>query len=89
MPDAPGVSFTDVNMAVAAALAGQGVVLGDTFSCAAAMAEGRLVAPSPVTIPSGNGYAIVLPDAAGAEPRPALAALLGWLDEELAAEGRA
>lgn len=85
-PTPPGLMFSDVNLAIAAALAGQGVMLGDTFSCGPSLAAGRLVAPSDVLLPSGHGYALITPEGR-AEASPALAACLRWLDEELAATG--
>lgn len=87
-PAQPGLVFSDVNLAVAAALAGQGVVLGDTFSCGPSLAAGLLVAPSDVLLPSGHGYALITPEGR-AEASPALAACLRWLDEELAGNGGA
>lgn len=85
-PHQPGLIVADVNLAVAAALAGQGVVLGDTFSCGPSLEAGLLVAPSEVVIPSGHGYALITPEGR-AEDSPALAACLRWLDEELAGAG--
>lgn len=87
-PAQPGLVFSDVNLAISAALAGQGVMLGDTFSCGPSLAAGLLVAPSDVLLPSGHGYALITPEGRAATS-PALAACLGWLDEELAGNGGA
>ena len=87
-PQRPGLVFSDVNLAISAALAGQGVVLGDTFSCGPSLEAGLLVAPSEVLLPSGHGYALITPEGR-AEDSPALAACLRWLDEELAGTGGA
>lgn len=86
MPDRPGLVFSDVNLMVSAALAGQGVLLGDMFSCGPWLAAGQLVAPSPVLLPSGHGYALMVP-MGRAQDSPAVAAFLNWLEEELDNEG--
>lgn len=84
-PRHPGVVFSDINLATSAALAGQGVMLGDRFSCGPLLAAGQLVAPSDIQMPSGHGYALLTP-MGRTESSPALAAFLRWLDEELAAD---
>ena len=87
-PRQPGVVFSDINLATSAALAGQGVMLGDRFSCAPLLAARQLVAPCEVQMPSGQGYALLMP-AGRTEASPALAAFLRWLDGELADEADA
>lgn len=81
-PDRPGLIFSDVNLMLSAALAGQGVMLGDPFSCGPSLAAGQLVAPSDVFLPSGHGYALMVPKGR-AESSRVLAAFLAWIDDEL------
>lgn len=85
MPASPGITFGDMNMVMDAALAGQGVALGDTFTCGAALRSGALVRPFEAVIPSPRAYWLVVPPAHAGSP--AVAAFRGWLAEERAGEG--
>lgn len=80
--DRPGLIFSDVNLTLSAALAGQGVMLGDPFSCGPSLAAGHLVAPSDVFLPSGHGYVLMVPKGRADSSR-VLAAFLAWIDDEL------
>ena len=79
-----GLRFSDMNLVYSAALAGQGVAMGDEFICHEAMARGLLVRPFDLTILSPRGYFLVVPpEKAG---NPAVAAFRGWLRAEMAAD---
>lgn len=84
MPAAPGITFSDMNMVLAAAFAGQGVALGDTFTCGAALRSGALRRPFAAVIPSPRAYYLVVPP--GRAASPAVAAFRGWLAAERAAD---
>jgi len=61
--DAPkrsaGIGFSDMILVQTAAIAGQGIMLGDETTCAGALAGGQLVSPFSVTINSQRGYYLV------------------------------
>ncbi|RXF74057.1 LysR family transcriptional regulator [Hansschlegelia zhihuaiae] len=76
-----GVTFNDENSAILAAIAGQGAALLSIALVAAELASGALVQPfGPVL--EGWRYDFVHP--AGAEDRPAVAALRRWVEVEIA-----
>jgi LysR family glycine cleavage system transcriptional activator len=81
--DPRAIVVGDMNLALAAAVAGQGVAMGDSLVSARLVETGALVQPFAVTIPApGAYYAVAHPDAAG---RPLAAAFLAWLKDHLAA----
>lgn len=84
MPASPGITFGDMNMVLAAAFAGQGVALGDTFTCGAALRSGALLRPFEAVIPSPRAYYLVVPPAHA--DSPAVAAFRAWLADERAAD---
>lgn len=71
------LTFTSYDTAVAAALEGQGILLGRRPLTDGLVAQGRLVAPFKGQLASARGYCLV------AEPvalqRPAVAAFVSWL----------
>jgi LysR family transcriptional regulator, glycine cleavage system transcriptional activator len=71
------LTFTHYDDAVAAAVAGQGVVLGRRPLIDALMRKRALVAPFKGSIASARGYAVVVEPAAGR--KPAVQALVQWL----------
>ena len=71
------LTFSTYDTAVAAALEGQGVLLGRRPLTDGLIAQGRLVAPFKGQLASARGYFVLL-DAVAAR-RPAVAALAGWL----------
>ncbi|MDR0809453.1 MAG: LysR family transcriptional regulator [Gemmobacter sp.] len=76
-----GITFSDMNLAYAAVLAGQGVVLGDEFICHDALAAGALVRPFDLAIRSVRSYFLIVPpEKAG---NPTVAAFRSWLANEL------
>jgi LysR family glycine cleavage system transcriptional activator len=52
----PGVIFSDLMLVQTAAIAGQGIMMGDEITCAGALAAGQLVAPFSATIRARGGY---------------------------------
>jgi len=54
-----GIGFSDMILVQTAAIAGQGIMLGDETTCAGALAGGQLVSPFSVTINSQRGYYLV------------------------------
>lgn len=54
-----GIVFSDVYMAQAAAIAGQGVAMGDDIVCGKALTDGQLVRPFERTIKSPDSYYLV------------------------------
>lgn len=77
----PSVTFNDENSAILAALAGQGAALLSLALVAAELASGALVQPFGPEI-EGWRYDFVHP--AGADARPAVAALRRWVEAEIA-----
>lgn len=56
-----GPVFADMNLVYAAAVAGQGVSMGDEFICAAAMESGQLIRVTDVQIRSPDAYYLAMP----------------------------
>ena len=54
-----GIGFSDMILVQTAAIAGQGIMLGDETTCAGALASGQLVVPFATTINSQRGYYLV------------------------------
>ncbi len=77
-----GPGFSDSNLVLEAAAAGQGVALGRRSLALADLASGRLVIPFGPIVPSQNKYYIVYPPTKAAQP--SLAAFRDWLLEEAA-----
>ncbi len=55
----PGIVFSDLMLVQSAAIAGQGVMMGDTVTCTAALAAGVLVRPFAMTVPAPGSYYLV------------------------------
>lgn len=79
---AEGPQFSDVGLLTQAAMAGQGVALGQSIVVADDLAAGRLVEPFALRIPSGMAYYLVAPPEAFR--RAPVAAFHRWLLQELA-----
>ena len=75
-----GPSFNLLNLAIDAAIAGEGVALGRRAIVAGALADGRLVQPFDLVMPSDNAYYFVCPKEIAA--RPKIAVFRDWLIEE-------
>lgn len=56
-----GPVFADMNLVYAAAIAGQGVSMGDVFICNSAMASGQLIRVSDIQIKSPSAYYLGIP----------------------------
>ncbi len=77
-----GPSFNLLNLAVEATIAGEGVALGRSAVVADALADGRLVQPFDLVMPSENAYYVVCPKEFA--HRPKLVAFRDWLLAEAA-----
>lgn len=76
-----GLVFSDMNLVYAAAMAAQGLAMGDEFICHEAMQAGHLVRPFDLTIDSPRSYFLVVPpEKAG---NPLVGAFRTWLRGEL------
>ncbi|WP_172330664.1 LysR substrate-binding domain-containing protein [Mangrovicoccus sp. HB161399] len=80
---AAGLAFRDYNLALQAAIAGQGVVLGSRPVLQDAIAAGLLVEPFPATVATDLGYDAVATPAAMA--RPDVRDFLSWIAASAAA----
>jgi LysR family glycine cleavage system transcriptional activator len=56
----PGILFSDMMLVQAAAIAGQGIMMGDTATCAGPLAAGALVCPFAATISAPGSYYLVV-----------------------------
>ncbi len=72
-----GIGFSDMIQVQTAAIAGQGIMLGDETTCATALASGQLVSPFSRTINSQRGYYLVRHRQKRATP--ATLAFIRWL----------
>jgi LysR family glycine cleavage system transcriptional activator len=77
-----GPRFPDTNMALQAALDGQGIALARTAHVVDELAEGRLVRLFEIDCPSTVAYYLVCPE--GHEQRAKVAAFCKWILEEAA-----
>jgi DNA-binding transcriptional LysR family regulator len=83
---AGSLRFKLYDQVIQATVGGQGVALGRIPLIAEYLRDGRLVAPFPKRYESARGYyAVVAPHAA---ERPDVAAFVGWLRDEAAAEAK-
>jgi LysR family transcriptional regulator, glycine cleavage system transcriptional activator len=76
-----GVVFSDMNLVLAAASAGQGVAMGDELTCRQALDTGRLVRPFDLAIRSSQAYYLVT--AQHRVANPAMLAFSDWLKSRL------
>jgi len=79
-----GPVFSVEDLAISAALAGQGVVLVSTLAAQDDLATGRLVRPFDIVIPSNSAFWVVAPERTA--DRPKVAAFREWLFDEIRAE---
>jgi len=77
-----GPTFTVEDLAISAAMAGQGVVLVSTLAAQDDLASGRLVRPFDIVMPSNSAFWIVAPERTA--DRPKVAAFREWIMEEIA-----
>ena len=78
-----GPWYTQANLVILAAMAGEGVALGRSVLVADDLAAGRLVKPFDVSLPAEYAYYVVHPEAAAG--RPKVCAFRDWLLEEASA----
>jgi LysR family glycine cleavage system transcriptional activator len=76
-----GIFFSDMNLVFSAAIAGQGIALGDELLGRRALSEGRLVKPFEASVPSPRAYFLVFEHAKARHP--ALNAFSDWLRAKL------
>ncbi len=79
---AGGITFSDMNLVFSAAIAGQGIAMGDELTGRRALSEGRLVRPFDIAIPAQRSYYLVV-DYAKSD-HPVLPAFRDWLRSSLA-----
>lgn len=72
-----GIRFSDLMMVQTAAIAGQGIMMGDGITCAGALSTGQLVAPFSLKVKSSAGYYLVRHGQK--RPSPAVSAFTRWL----------
>lgn len=77
-----GIVFSDMNLVFSAAIAGQGIAMGDELTGRRALKDGRLVRPFDLAIKSPRSYFLVTEHAKAAHP--ALDAFATWLRARLA-----
>jgi LysR family glycine cleavage system transcriptional activator len=78
----PGLRFGDYNLALQAAIGGQGVILGSTPIFRSLVEAKLLVNPFPHKVTTDIGYDLVTTE--GARARPEVASFLGWISREAA-----
>ena len=76
-----GVTFSDMNLVLAAASAGQGIAMGDELTCQQALRAGLLVRPFDLAIRSAHAYYLVMEH--HRTGNPALQAFSDWLHSRL------
>jgi LysR family glycine cleavage system transcriptional activator len=74
----PGICFSDMMLVLTAAIAGQGIMMGDEITCAGALAAGQLVSPFSTKIKSRGGYYLLR--SRQQRPSPAMLAFTRWLN---------
>lgn len=79
-PDQQIASFNTPDLAVGAAMAGAGVLMGRVSLTEAALRDGRLVMPFDLTLTATNTYRIVCPEASATLPH--IAAFIEWIRAE-------
>jgi LysR family glycine cleavage system transcriptional activator len=73
-----GIIFSDMMLVQTAAIAGQGIMMGDEITCAGALAIGQLVSPFSTKIKSRGGYYLVR--SRQRRLNPAIVAFTRWLN---------
>jgi LysR family glycine cleavage system transcriptional activator len=80
---AQGIVFSDMHLVIAAALAGQGIAIGDPIIAGGALAAGRLVRPFSLAVRAPNSYYLVADR--GRLRQPLVKAFRSWIADRLAA----
>ena len=76
-----GIRCADMNLVYSAAIASQGIAMGDEFGCRDAMERGLLLRPFDFALPSENAYYLVTPG--DKLPNSATNAFVNWLKSGL------
>lgn len=79
-----GVVLADMNLVHAAALASQGIAMGDEFICHHDMEDGRLVRPFDLAIRAAASYHLVVPREKA--DNPAVTAFRDWIRREMGSD---
>ena len=79
-PDQAVTSFNTPDLAVGAAIAGAGVLMGRVSLTEAALKDGRLVMPFDLTVAAKNSYRIVCPETTSGLPH--VEAFIQWISAE-------
>ena len=79
-----GPRFSHANIALQAAIAGQGVTLGSESVASDEVAAGRLVRPFDLRLPVNFAYYLVFPEATAGVPK--VAAFRSWMQAETAGQ---
>ncbi|HVW68597.1 MAG TPA: LysR substrate-binding domain-containing protein [Steroidobacteraceae bacterium] len=74
----PGILFSDMMLIQSAALAGQGIMMGDNVTCAALLSAGQLVCPFSTTISAPGSYYLVIDRRQ--RRNPAVQAFSSWIE---------
>lgn len=78
MPDPEsGMVFSDMNLVLSAAIAGQGFAMGDELTCGKALDTGQLVRPLDLSIKASKAYHLVMDH--GKTESPVIIAFRDWL----------
>ncbi|MBA4098394.1 MAG: transcriptional regulator [Rhodospirillum sp.] len=80
---AQGIVFSDMHLVIAAALAGQGVAIGDPIIAGGALSAGRLVRPFALAVRADSSYYLVADR--GRLKQPLVKAFRSWIKGRLAA----
>lgn len=76
-----GIIFSDMNLAMSAAIAGQGIAMGDELTSRKALLDGRLVRPFDRSIKSPRAYFLVHEHAKA--DHPVLGAFTAWIKAQM------
>ena len=79
-PQNPVASFNTPDLAVGAAIAGVGALMGRASLTESALRDGRLVMPFKTTLVSNSSYRVVCQS--GNETRPHIGAFIEWIESE-------
>jgi LysR family transcriptional regulator, glycine cleavage system transcriptional activator len=85
-PRGPGITFSDMMLVQRAAIAGQGIMMGDKVTCAGALATGQLVTPFSTKIKARGAYYLLR--SRQKQPSPAVLAFTRWLNALFTRIGR-
>jgi LysR family transcriptional regulator, glycine cleavage system transcriptional activator len=81
-----GITFSDMMLVQRAAIAGQGIMMGDEITCAGALAAGQLVTPFSTKIKARGAYYLLR--SRQKRPNPAMLAFTRWLNALFARIGK-